>query len=126
MGTRFVATVECDSSPEVKRRVLEAGDEDSVVTEVFTGKTTRVLRSPHLEGILRALEAGTPREEFWPQVVDLRRKKEARNPYFISIASGQGAGLVRGILMAEKVVRETIAGAEAICHKLSGMYAVTP
>jgi enoyl-[acyl-carrier protein] reductase II len=118
MGTRFVATVECDASPQEKQRILEAGDEDSVVTEVFTGKTTRVLRSPQLDDILRALEAGVPRDEVWPQVVDLRRKKEARHPEFTSIASGQGAGLVRRIMTAEEVVREVISGAEAICRSL--------
>ena len=118
MGTRFVATVESEASPQEKQRVLEAGDEDSVVTDIFTGKTTRVLRSAQLDRVLRSLEAGTPWEELRPQIIDLRRKKDAKDPGFTSIASGQGAGLIKRITTAEEVIQEIISGAEALWRRL--------
>lgn len=118
MGTRFVATLESEASPQEKERILQAIDEDNVITDLFTGKPVRVLRSPPLDGVLRAFEAGSSREELGRAITELRRKKIRKDPDFVSLASGQGAGLIKEILPAGEIIREIIRGAVEICDRL--------
>ncbi len=51
MGTRFIATTECSAHDDYKRAVVEAGEEDIVLTERITGVPVAVIRTPHLERV---------------------------------------------------------------------------
>ncbi|MEM9597653.1 MAG: nitronate monooxygenase [Acidobacteriota bacterium] len=51
MGTRFIATVECNSHDDYKRAVVEATEDDIVLTERLTGVPVAVIKTPHLERI---------------------------------------------------------------------------
>jgi len=119
MGTRFVATAESDASPEEKQRVLDAVDEDNVVTELFTGKPVRVLRSPQLDSILQSMKNGLSLEEAKSRIMELRKNKRKNDPEFTSITSGQGAGLVNRILNAQEVIHGIMKGAEALYRDLN-------
>jgi len=118
MGTRFVATEESGASPEEKQRILEAVDEDNVVTEIFTGKPVRVLSSPPLVELLQSMKDGLPEEEAHSRVMELRKKRRKKEPGYTSVTSGQGAGLVQGIVPAGEIVREIISEAEILYRRL--------
>ncbi len=45
-GTRFIATTECDASPSYKQALLDAREEDVVLTERITGVPVAVLDTP--------------------------------------------------------------------------------
>lgn len=51
MGTRFLATTECLSSEAYKKALIEAGEEDIVLTERLTGIPVAVLRTPFIEAM---------------------------------------------------------------------------
>jgi nitronate monooxygenase len=51
MGTRFIATVECDSHDDYKQAILRAREEDIVLTERITGVPLAVIRTPYVERI---------------------------------------------------------------------------
>ncbi len=51
MGTRFIATDECRVHPDYKRRIVEAGENDIVLTERVTGVPLAVLRTPYVERV---------------------------------------------------------------------------
>ncbi len=51
MGTRFIATEECSSHGEYKQAILDAGEEDIVLTERLTGVPVAVIRTPYLEQV---------------------------------------------------------------------------
>ncbi len=119
MGTRFVATEESGASLEEKQRILEAVDEDNVVTEIFTGKPVRVLTSPQLNSLLQSMKKGLPMEEARSRLMELRKKKKEKDQGVISVTSGQGAGLVHRILHAKEVVLEIVSGGEALYRKLN-------
>jgi nitronate monooxygenase len=51
MGTRFIATNECQVHPDYKRRIVEAGEDDVVLTERVTGVPLAVLRTPYVEQV---------------------------------------------------------------------------
>lgn len=51
MGTRFIATTECNSHQDYKQAVVDAEEEDIVLTERLTGVPVAVIRTPHLDRI---------------------------------------------------------------------------
>lgn len=56
MGTRFIATEECSASDPYKRAILEADEDDIVLTERLTGVPVAVIDTPYVRSI--GLEAG--------------------------------------------------------------------
>ena len=49
LGTRFIATPECRASEAYKTAILEAGEDDIVLTERITGVPVAVIRTPYIE-----------------------------------------------------------------------------
>jgi nitronate monooxygenase len=54
-GTRFIATEECRTSAPYKQAIVEAGEDDIVLTERITGVPVSVIETPYIERLgLRA------------------------------------------------------------------------
>lgn len=51
MGTRFIATAECNAHPDYKQAILEADESDIVLTERMTGVPVSVIRTPYIDEI---------------------------------------------------------------------------
>lgn len=51
MGTRFIATTECNAHADYKKAILDAGEADIVLTERITGVPVSVIRTPHLDRV---------------------------------------------------------------------------
>jgi nitronate monooxygenase len=51
MGTRFIATEECTAHDSYKDAVVEADEDDIVLTERITGVPVSVIRTPYIESI---------------------------------------------------------------------------
>lgn len=49
LGTRFIATTECKASMAYKRAILEADEDDIVLSERITGVPVAVIRTPYIE-----------------------------------------------------------------------------
>ena len=49
MGTRFIATPECTASQPYKQAIVDADEEDIVLTERITGVPVAVIRTPYVE-----------------------------------------------------------------------------
>jgi nitronate monooxygenase len=49
MGTRFIATEECHATDEYKRAIVEAGEDDIVLTDRISGVPVSVIRTPYIE-----------------------------------------------------------------------------
>jgi len=56
MGTRFIATPECRSSAAYKEAIVQAGEEDIVLSERITGVPVAVIATPHV--LRMGLKAG--------------------------------------------------------------------
>jgi nitronate monooxygenase len=48
MGTRFIATTECRASAAYKRAILDAGEDDIVLSERITGVPVAVINTPYI------------------------------------------------------------------------------
>lgn len=57
MGTRFIATTECRAAEPYKRAIVEADEDDIVLSERITGVPVSVIKTPYIERM--GLEAGT-------------------------------------------------------------------
>lgn len=51
IGTRFIATVECRAHPDYKQAIVQAREDDIVLTERLTGVPLAVIRTPFIERI---------------------------------------------------------------------------
>lgn len=51
MGTRFIATTECNAHADYKKAILDAAEADIVLTERITGVPVSVIRTPHLDRV---------------------------------------------------------------------------
>jgi len=56
MGTRFIATTECRAAGPYKRAIVEADEDDIVLSERITGVPVSVIKTPYIERM--GLEAG--------------------------------------------------------------------
>ncbi len=46
MGTRFIATYECEAHENYKRKIIEAGIRDTIVTGLKFGNPARIIKTP--------------------------------------------------------------------------------
>lgn len=51
LGTRFIATTECNAHPDYKRAIVEADEDDIVLTERVTGVPLAVIRTPYVDRV---------------------------------------------------------------------------
>ena len=51
LGTRFIATTECTAHPDYKRAIVDAGEDDIVLTERVTGLPLAVIRTPYVDRV---------------------------------------------------------------------------
>jgi nitronate monooxygenase len=49
LGTRFIATTECNADPNYKQAIVAASSRDIVLTERLTGVPVSVIRTPYVE-----------------------------------------------------------------------------
>jgi nitronate monooxygenase len=124
LGTRFIATAECRVHDDYKRAILDAGEDDIVLTERVTGVPLAVIRTPFVERagtragpILRRL-LRHPRTKhrvrgfltlrsFW----QLRRASREGSAYQEYFQAGRSVGGIHEIIPAGDVVRRFAAAA---------------
>jgi len=120
VGTRFIATPEAHTVPGYKDALLGLGEDGTVVSRAYTGKTCRVVRNRYTEAFEES--GGTP-EPFPHQV--LKSMQEGANhlgggpdatgvdPEREFMPAGQGAGAIRELVPAAVLVERFMAEATA-------------
>ena len=119
MGTAFLACEESGTHPEFKRAVLEAAEDETAITRVFSGRAARGVKNRFM------IEVGEHEEELPPFPVQNTLTKDVRaaaqkqdRPEFMSLWAGQAVRLARPIGAAE-LVRSVVEGAEAALRELA-------
>lgn len=108
-GSVWLKTVESEVTPEIKRKMFEAGSEDAVLTRSVTGKPCRTLRSAFTEawdqpGAPPTLPAPLQALLWWGQ--GRTRVERVRATDFLTYPVGQ----IVGDMHAETSVREVVRG----------------
>lgn len=107
LGTRFVATTECQAHDAYKQLLIESKDDATVVMERSIGRVTRVLRNPYVLEILE-LEKNNPGiEMLLPYIKGINNKVAAIDGRTREgwLNCGQSVGLIDSIESASTVVR---------------------
>ncbi len=124
IGTRFIASREAHAGGLYRQVIVDAGDEDTIITRSYSGKPMRVFRNEwvadwesrpediqkfpaqailsHQAGVMGGIGG---------QIEGLSRERSA-------FAMGQGAGAVHDVKTAKEIVRDIMAEAEAIIGHL--------
>jgi nitronate monooxygenase len=113
MGTRFMVSRECPLHQDIKERLVQATEKDTVLVMRSIGNPERVLDTEFARHILEIEARGTNIEELAPLVSGLRQKKvlDTGNIEEALLPCGQSIGLINDIPPAGEIV--TAAAAEA-------------
>jgi enoyl-[acyl-carrier protein] reductase II len=124
VGTRFVATHEAFAHQNYKQKILQATEEDTVVTRAFRGKDCRVIRNRYVE-LWQDRQAEIQPFPF-QMMVDPEKMEAAvlhGDTDMGIMLAGQIAGAVREVKSAGDIVREMMEEAEAVLSRLAERYA---
>jgi NAD(P)H-dependent flavin oxidoreductase YrpB (nitropropane dioxygenase family) len=114
IGTRFLATPESSAHDNHKRRIVEMGEDGTVVSRSYTGKTSRVLRNRYTDRWKDRESEILPMP--WQRIWVEQLVAPAKAHGMVSIANfptGQGAGAIRDLPPAgellHRLAAETVA-----------------
>ena len=116
MGTRFVAATESGASAEQKQRIIEASEEDTVATPIFTGRNVRVIRSPGVDQWIERQKEGATQKKLAAVAGRVRRGR--RDGSEVSVTAGQISGMITEVENAGDIVARLVEEAGAICRSL--------
>jgi enoyl-[acyl-carrier protein] reductase II len=111
IGTRFAASIESSAHPNFKRRIIEAGDSDTLLAFSKIG-LVRMLRNDFSERALRAEMEGWSAEQ-QRELLGIKRERLGMFEGDESegqMEAGQGAALIRDILPVSKIFEEFVSG----------------
>ena len=116
MGTAFLATQESGVHPDYKKAVLEATEEDTAITRVFSGKPARGIKNRFLlemEGYDGRIPP-YPVQNAWTKDIRAAAKEQDR-PEFMSLWAGQASRLAR-LQSASELVERVVAEANTALY----------
>src|SRR3984957_4716209 len=125
IGTRFIATPEARALPGFRERIIEAHEDDTVITRAYSGKTMRVIkndtteryeRDPTLvkkfpEQLAVSIGEGTFHLGGDESTLDVAPRREA-------YPAGQAVGAIDEIVPAGELVAQIVEQAESILMRL--------
>ncbi|MDQ1436939.1 MAG: hypothetical protein QOK43_568 [Acidimicrobiaceae bacterium] len=125
VGTRFIATPEARAVVGYKDTLLDIGEDGTVVSRAYTGKTCRVVRNEYTQYFeehpdeLKPFPAQVGRASSdgafhlgWDESFEADRNRE----FF---PAGQGAGAIHELVPAADLVRQFVADAESAITRLT-------
>jgi nitronate monooxygenase len=115
MGTRFVATRESLAPEMYKKALLERSEDDTTLTDAFSGRAARALRNAFSDAYA---QAGAPVLPFFWQLLaasDIYQAAAGQgNPEYFPLWAGQSVGSLHDLPSAAEVVERTIREARAL------------
>lgn len=118
VGTRFLASEECQIHENYKNLVLKSKDTDSAVTGRGTGHPVRSVRNKFTRKLMDfEKNGGTPEEFELLSIGSLRKAVVDGNLDEGSFMSGQIAGMIKEIKPVEEIIKEMFNEAEKLLSK---------
>jgi enoyl-[acyl-carrier protein] reductase II len=120
MGTVFTAAEECTVDERWKKRIVDAGDRDTVVTGRSTGHPVRIIRNRLARKIAEMEKRGTPPEEISAFAEGALARAIEGDVEEGSVMAGQIAGLIDRVRPAREIIGEVMRDAEKTIEDLHG------
>lgn len=119
MGTRFIVTQESPVPLKVKEFIINKSEEDTVVTDNFTGVRCRVLKNEFADGLIEMAEKSAPAWEILKAGVGkIRQAYLEGDVQGGSLACGQACGLMDDIPTCRELIESMVRQAEEIMPQL--------
>jgi enoyl-[acyl-carrier protein] reductase II len=120
VGTRFMASVECQIHENYKKAILSATDEDVTVVARFTGHPIRALKNQLTEN-LKKIESKNP----FPEEINSERfagNKGSTNIDLTPMLCGICAGGITQIKSCQEIIEEMVNGANELFKNSSKFF----
>lgn len=119
MGTRFIVTNQCPAPLHLKQAIIQASEENTIVSKIFTGKPVRAIHHPFMNPFLDREKQDSSQES----LNDLRTQffnetGALSDPESVYMAAGQISGMIKDIISVQEVIEKTIREATDICQNL--------
>lgn len=115
MGTRFIATKECQAHRNYKDRIIKAEDTDTVVTGLSASKPVRALKNTMTNKYLELEKAGASFEELELLTFEsLKNASEKGDVVSGSVMAGQISGIINSELSCKELIEKIITGTEKL------------
>ena len=123
MGTRFMMSQECPLHPEIKQRLLEATEKDTLLIMRSINNPERVVTTNFARSVLEMEEKGTSLEELLPMIDGLRQKKalDKGDADEAMIPCGQIVGLIHDIPTVKEIIEGMVNEAKVIGQRLNNI-----
>ena len=127
MGTRFIASTEAHAGGLYKQVIVDATDEDTIITRSYSGKPMRVLKNdwvadwekrpqdiqPFPQQAMISGQAGVM-GGIGGQIEGLSRERSA-------FAMGQGSGAIKGVKPSAQIIRDIMEEAEDVIARMAAL-----
>ena len=119
VGTRFLASEECQIHPTYKELVINAKDTDSIVTGRYTGHPCRSVKTKFSRKLANGERDGSITPEQFEEITvgSLRKAVKDGNLEEGSFLCGAIAGMVNEVKPAKEIIEEMFAQAEKLLGK---------
>jgi NAD(P)H-dependent flavin oxidoreductase YrpB (nitropropane dioxygenase family) len=123
MGTVFMATRECPIHPNLKRRLIQAGETETMLTFRSKGDPMRALRNPLALEIERMEENGATMQDIIAVIGGgkARHAAEIGEADWTMLAAGQVVGQVHDVPSVKELVDRLMNGVAAIRERIDRM-----
>ncbi|MBI0579211.1 nitronate monooxygenase [Neobacillus cucumis] len=127
MGTRFVATKECQAHENYKQYLVDSSDDATTILTRKIGGVIRVLKSDYAFKVQKIDQETSSIEEILPYVRGSINKKAVIEGDFDNgwASAGQGVSLINEIISAEDVVRNIVEEANNVITNLKKIDVLT-
>ena len=113
LGTRFVCSTECIAHPDFKQHIIQANDQDAIVTYRSSGRPTRCLNNELARQFLKMEKDGAPTRD-----MDIVGKGKLRagilegDVEWGCLMAGQISGMIRDIKPCREIINGIVSEAE--------------
>lgn len=108
LGTRFLASVECNISDEYKQRIIRAKDTDTVVIFNKIERRARVIRNRFSSDYLESERKGESIEFLVAASKDRLRIATQESAEYGALMAGEASGLIHNIIPVSQIIDELI------------------
>lgn len=119
MGSRFIVTQEAPVPLDVKKHLIERTEEDTIITDNFTGVRCRVIKNKFVDNMLELAKNGAdPWEIMQTGVGKIRKAYVDGDIEGGSLVFGQVCGLIREIPTCQELLDNIIREAEETMYAI--------
>ncbi|MBU8908217.1 NAD(P)H-dependent flavin oxidoreductase [Desertibacillus haloalkaliphilus] len=122
LGTRFIATKECQAHEDYKKLLVEANDQSTTVIERSVGGANRVIKNEYVQQVAEVEKGNLTPGELYPYISGFKNKIAALEGKLDDgwVHAGQSVGLIGSIEGVEDVIQQMVHEMQETKERLQG------